>query len=34
VRYVWVDSPKPVASNYYQGSGSEELIPVSFGIRF
>jgi hypothetical protein len=33
-RYVWVDSPKPIASNYYQGEGSEELIPVNFGIRF
>jgi hypothetical protein len=33
-RYVWVNSPKPVASNFYQGEGTEELIPVSFGIRF
>jgi hypothetical protein len=34
VRYVWVDSPQPSASNYYNGSGTEELIPVSFGVRF
>jgi len=34
VRYVWVNSPKAEASNYYQGSGTEELIPVSFGVRF
>ena len=34
VRYVWVDSPQASASNYYNGSGTEELIPVSFGIRF
>jgi hypothetical protein len=34
VRYVWVNSPLPSASNSYQGSGTEALIPVSFGIRF
>jgi Outer membrane protein beta-barrel domain len=34
VRYVWVNSPKPDSSNYYQGEGTEGLIPVSFGIRF
>jgi hypothetical protein len=34
VRYVWVDSPQASASNYYNGSGTEELVPVSFGIRF
>ncbi|GGG97343.1 hypothetical protein [Silvibacterium dinghuense] len=33
-RYVWVDSPGPSASNYYNGSGTESLIPVTFGIRF
>ncbi|MFT4113104.1 hypothetical protein [Silvibacterium sp.] len=33
-RYVWVDSPKASASNYYNGSGTESLLPVSFGIRF
>jgi hypothetical protein len=33
-RYVWVNSPKPVACNYYQGEGSEELIPITFGVRF
>jgi hypothetical protein len=34
VRYVWVNSPKASASNYDQGEGTEELIPVSFGVRF
>lgn len=34
VRYVWVNSPKPDSSNYYQGSGTEGLIPVTFGVRF
>jgi hypothetical protein len=34
VRYVWVNSPGPNASNSYQGSGTEALIPVTFGIRF
>lgn len=34
VRYVWVNSPKASTSNFDQGSGTEELIPVSFGIRF
>lgn len=34
VRYVWVDSPVASSSNYYQGSGTEGLIPVTFGIRF
>ena len=33
-RYVWVNSPVASASNSYQGSGTEALIPVSFGIRF
>ena len=34
VRYVWVNSPKADSSNSFQGSGTEELIPVTFGIRF
>jgi len=34
VRYVWVNSPVPDQSNYYQGEGTESLIPVTFGIRF
>lgn len=34
VRYVWVNSPEPTASNSYQGEGTEGLIPISFGIRF
>ena len=34
VRYVWVNSPKANTSNFDQGSGTEELIPVSFGSRF
>ncbi|MGB9032499.1 MAG: hypothetical protein WCC27_20415 [Acidobacteriaceae bacterium] len=34
VRYVWVNSPGPSASNSNQGSGTEALIPVEFGIRF
>jgi hypothetical protein len=33
-RYVWVNSPVASASNAYQGSGTEGLIPVSFGVRF
>jgi hypothetical protein len=32
-RYVWVDSPVASNSDAY-GSGTESLIPVSFGIRF
>jgi hypothetical protein len=31
-RYVWVDSPR--ASTTHQGTGTEELIPVTFGVRF
>lgn len=34
VRYVWVNSPKADSSNSFQGSGTEALIPVTFGIRF
>jgi hypothetical protein len=34
VRYVWVNSPTASASNDFQGSGTEGLIPISFGIRF
>jgi hypothetical protein len=34
VRYVWVNSPGPSSSNSFQGSGTEALIPVTFGIRF
>jgi peptidoglycan hydrolase-like protein with peptidoglycan-binding domain len=34
VRYVWVNSPKADSSNSYQGSGTEALIPVTFGVRF
>ncbi len=34
VRYVWVDSPKADSSDYYQGEGTEGLIPVTFGVRF
>ncbi|HEX4038690.1 MAG TPA: hypothetical protein VHX37_11585 [Acidobacteriaceae bacterium] len=34
VKYVWVDSPKPGASNYGQGEGTESLLPITFGIRF
>lgn len=34
VRYVWVDSPKADQANYYQGEGTEGLIPVTFGIRY
>ena len=33
-RYVWVNSPKASSSNSFQGSGTEGLVPVSFGIRF
>jgi Outer membrane protein beta-barrel domain len=31
-RYVWVDSPRGSATR--QGTGTEELIPVTIGIRF
>ena len=31
-RYVWVDSPQ--ASAHQQGTGTEALIPVTFGVRF
>jgi hypothetical protein len=31
-RYVWVDSPR--SSPTRQGTGTEELIPVTIGIRF
>jgi hypothetical protein len=34
VRYVWVNSPKASTSNGYQGSGTEGLLPITFGIRF
>jgi len=34
VRYIWVNSPGPSASNSDQGSGTEAFIPVTFGIRF
>jgi hypothetical protein len=34
VKYVWVNSPRADSSNSYQGSGTEELLPVTFGIRF
>jgi len=34
VKYVFVDSPGPSTSNHGQGSGTEELLPVTFGIRF
>jgi len=34
VRYVWVNSPTANASDYYQGEGTEGLIPVTFGVRF
>ena len=34
VRYLWVNSPSADSSNSYQGNGTEELIPVTFGIRF
>jgi hypothetical protein len=34
VRYVWVNSPVASSSNSFQGSGTEGLIPVTFGIRF
>jgi hypothetical protein len=33
-RYVWINSPVADASNSFQGSGTEGLIPVSFGVRF
>jgi hypothetical protein len=33
-RYVWVDSPKASTSNGFQGSGTEGLLPIAFGIRF
>lgn len=32
-RYVWVDSPNASSSDPY-GSGTEGLIPVTFGVRF
>jgi hypothetical protein len=31
-RYVWVDSPSATATT--NGEGTEELIPVTFGVRF
>jgi hypothetical protein len=34
VRYVFVNSPRADQSNSYQGAGTEELLPVTFGIRF
>jgi hypothetical protein len=34
VKYVFVDSPKASNSNFGQGSGTEELLPITFGIRF
>jgi hypothetical protein len=34
VRYLFVDSPGPSTSNHGQGSGTEELLPITFGIRF
>lgn len=34
VKYVFVDSPKASSSNFGQGSGTEELLPITFGIRF
>jgi hypothetical protein len=34
IRYVFVDSPVASSSNSYQGSGTQEIIPVNFGIRF
>jgi len=34
VKYVFVNSPGPSASNDGQGSGTEELLPITFGIRF
>ena len=34
VKYVWVNSPTANQSNNYQGSGTESLLPVTFGIRF
>lgn len=33
-RYVFVDSPAASKSNSFQGEGTEELIPVTFGVRF
>lgn len=32
-RYVWIDSPNASAADPY-GSGTEGLIPVTFGVRF
>lgn len=32
-RYVWIDSPNSSQSDPY-GSGTEGLIPVTFGVRF
>ncbi|HVT99232.1 MAG TPA: hypothetical protein VHE33_17130 [Acidobacteriaceae bacterium] len=34
VKYVFVNSPRPSTSNFGQGSGTEELLPVTFGVRF
>jgi hypothetical protein len=34
VKYLFVDSPRPTNSNHGQGSGTESLLPVTFGIRF
>jgi hypothetical protein len=34
VKYVFVDSPHASNSNSGQGSGTEELLPITFGIRF
>ncbi len=34
VKYVFVDSPHASNSNNGQGSGTEELLPITFGIRF
>jgi len=31
-RYIFVDSPKPTTTT--EGEGTEEIIPVTFGIRF
>lgn len=31
-RYIWVDSPKPTKTA--EGEGTEEIIPVTFGLRF
>jgi hypothetical protein len=34
VKYLFVDSPGPSTSNNGQGSGTEELLPITVGIRF